>query len=572
MTLWLVFIMITAATVFAVLWPLARNKPVRLGGDVAVYRDQLDEIQRDRSTGLIGEAEAEAARVEVSRRLIAAADADEKELPVQDKSSLVHRRVTAIAGLILLPAGALALYLTLGSPDLPGEPLASRVQSPAEARNVQTMVAEVENHVARNPNDGKGWEVLAPVYMRLGRYDDAARAWHNVIILNGSNAEREADYGEATVAAANGVVTDEAKAAFDRALKIDPQNVMALFYKGMAADQDGRRAEAEKIWNNLIAGAPPNAPWIEVVKHALARNAPGADAAAAPAAAQGAPADHDVNAMVERLAERLQKDGSDVQGWLQLVRSYRVLGQNDKMQAALADARKALGSDPDKLRQFNEGAVAAASVAPAAAVPAPSPAEIAAAPKVNPAQDQSIVAMVQRLADRLKKDGSDVNGWLQLVRSYRVLEQPDKTQAAIADARKALSGDPDKLRQFNAGVDAAASASAAPPMAPPAPAAAPAAPPAGLPGPSAADMQAAAKMSGDQQNQMIRGMVARLADKLKTDGSDLAGWERLLRAYMVLGEHDKAQAAAEDARKALASDPDKLRQLDAVIKDLKVEG
>ncbi len=461
MTLWLVFIMITAATVFAVLWPLARNKPVRLGGDVAVYRDQLDEIQRDRSTGLIGEAEAEAARVEVSRRLIAAADADEKELPVQDKSSLVHRRVTAIAGLILLPAGALALYLTLGSPDLPGEPLASRVQSPAEARNVQTMVAEVENHVARNPNDGKGWEVLAPVYMRLGRYDDAARAWHNVIILNGSNAEREANYGEAMVAAANGVVTDEAKAAFDRALKIDPQNVMALFYMGMAADQDGRRAEAEKIWNDLIAGAPPNAPWIEVVQHALARNAPGADAAAAPAAAQGAPADHDVNAMVERLAERLQKDGSDVQGWLQLVRSYRVLGQNDKMQAALADARKALGSDPDKLRQFNEGAVAAASVAPAAAVPAPSPAEIAAAPKVNPAQDQSIVAMVQRLADRLKKDGSDVNGWLQLVRSYRVLEQPDKTQAAIADARKALSGDPDKLRQFDAGVDAAASASAA---------------------------------------------------------------------------------------------------------------
>jgi cytochrome c-type biogenesis protein CcmH len=574
MTLWLVLVLMTAAAMFAVLWPLARRTPLRRGSDVAVYRDQLDEIQRDRSTGLIGDAEAEAARVEVSRRLIAAADAAESERPAEETTTLRHRRVTAIAGLVLLPAGAFALYLTLGSPDLPGEPLATRVQTAGETRNVQDMVAKVEDHVARNPQDGKAWEVLAPVYMRIGRYDDAVRAWSNVISLNGSNAQREADFGEAMVAAANGVVTADAKAAFDRALKIDPQDVMALFYKGMAADQDGRRAEADKIWNDLIASAPPNAPWIEVVRHALARNAPAAAATAPAAAAQTAPPDHEVNAMVERLAERLKKDGSDVQGWLQLVRSYRVLNQNGKMETALADARKALASDPDKLKQFNDGAVAAASAAPAAAIPAPNAAEVAAAAKQTPAQqDQSIVAMVQRLADRLKKDGSDVNGWLQLVRSYRVLEQQDKMQAAIADARKALAGDQDKLKQFNAGIDAATSVAAAPPppAAPMAPQA-PAAPPAGMPGPSAADIAAAAQMKPDQQNEMIRSMVARLADKLKADGSDVAGWERLLRAYMVLGDHAKAVAAAADARKALAGDPDKLRQLDAVIKDLKVEG
>jgi cytochrome c-type biogenesis protein CcmH len=136
-------------------------------------------------------------------------------------------------------------------------------------------------------------------------------------------------------------------------------------------------------------------------------------------------------------------------------------------------------------------------------------------------------------------------------------------QAAIADARRALASDPDKLRQFTEGSGAAASAAPPPPLAPPA---------AGAPGPSAADIAAAAQMNPDQQNQMIRTMVARLADKLKQDGSDVAGWERLLRAYMVLGEHDKAQAAAADARKALADEPDKLRRLDDVIKDLKVEG
>ena len=177
--------------------------------------------------------------------------------------------------------------------------------------------------------------------------------------------------------------------------------------------------------------------------------------------------------------------------------------------------------------------------------------------------------MVQRLADRLKKDGSDVPGWLQLVRSYRVLGQNDKMQAAIADARRALASDPDKLRQFTEGSTAAASAAPPPPLAPPA---APMAPAAGAPGPSAADIAAAAQMNPDQQNQMIRTMVARLADKLKQDGSDVAEWERLLRAYMVLGERDKAQAAAADARKALAGDPDKLRRLDEAIKNLKVEG
>ena len=180
--------------------------------------------------------------------------------------------------------------------------------------------------------------------------------------------------------------------------------------------------------------------------------------------------------------------------------------------------------------------------------------------------------MVERLANRLKKDGSDAQGWVQLVRSYRALGQFDKAQAAVADARRALANDPDKLRQLAEGSEGSRAGCADSAAAPMAPAAPPMAPAAGAPGPSAADIAAAEQMKPDEQNQMIRSMVARLADKLKQDGSDVAGWERLLRAYMVLGDHDKAQAAAADARRALASDPDKLRRLDEVIKDLKVEG
>jgi cytochrome c-type biogenesis protein CcmH len=371
MALWLVFALMTAAAIFAVLWPLSRSTAKRGGSDVAVYRDQLDEIARDRVSGLIGEAEAVAAKVEVSRRLLAAADAEQTERPVITVSPLWHRRIVALTALILLPAGAAVLYLMLGSPHLPGAPLTERAQAPREGRSIEELIAQVEQRAAANPNDGRAWEVLAPVYMRLGRFEDSARAWRNSIRLNGATATRETDYGEALVAAANGMITVEAKAAFDRALALDKDDVKTLFYLGLAADQDGKRAEAEKIWRDLLTNAPPDAPWVPMVRQQLARiapNAPPPDAIAPNASAPG-PSAGDVEAagkmsadeqkqmiggMVARLADRLKQDGSDIDGWLRLVRAYTVLGERDKAQAALADAKRALAAEPDKLKRIDD--------------------------------------------------------------------------------------------------------------------------------------------------------------------------------------------------------------------------
>src|SRR6185503_17406300 len=127
MMLWFVMALMTAAAIFAVLWPLARRTPLRSGSDIAVYRDQLDEIERDRSAGLIGEREAEAARVEVSRRLLAAADAVAPEL-LPGRGGW-RRRVTALTALTLLPLGAAIFYLMLGSPELTSQPQAARRDS-----------------------------------------------------------------------------------------------------------------------------------------------------------------------------------------------------------------------------------------------------------------------------------------------------------------------------------------------------------------------------------------------------------------------------------------------------------
>src|SRR6185437_3398124 len=140
MTLWFVFALMTAAAIFAVLWPLGQAANAQAGSDLAVYRDQLDEIERDRAAGLVGPAEADAARVEVSRRLIAAADAAEIKHGAVG-SPQWRRRAAAVAGLVLLPAGAIALYLALGSPQLPGEPLQARLRAIHNDRSIASLVA-----------------------------------------------------------------------------------------------------------------------------------------------------------------------------------------------------------------------------------------------------------------------------------------------------------------------------------------------------------------------------------------------------------------------------------------------
>jgi cytochrome c-type biogenesis protein CcmH len=359
MTLWFVLALMTAAAVFAVLWPLGRRAAVASGSDVEVYRDQLAELDRDRATGLIGEREAEAARVEISRRLLAAADA---VAPEQAEGAAKRRRALAIVAMVAIPIGAAALYATFGSPHLPGQPLASRGDGPIEERSIQALVARVEAHLESNPDDARGWEVISPVYMRLGRYDDAVKARRNVLRLLGANAQREADLGEALTGAANGVVTAEAKGAFERAVQLEPENFRARYFLGLAAEQDGRRKEAAAIWSELLANAPSDAPWIGLVRESLARVDPNVPALKGPTADDIAAAGNltpeqrteMVRGMVARLAERLAREGSDIEGWLRLMRAYVVLGDRDKAVVAANDARKALAGEPDKLKRVEE--------------------------------------------------------------------------------------------------------------------------------------------------------------------------------------------------------------------------
>jgi cytochrome c-type biogenesis protein CcmH len=359
MTLWFVFALMTAAAIFAVLWPLGHGRrPQNEGSEATVYKDQLAEIDRDVAAGLIGSMEAQAARVEISRRLLAATDRP-RDPPIASNISL--RRSAAVLALVGIPVVAVALYIPLGSPRLADFPLAERMRAPDATQPLDNLVAQVEQHLEKNPTDGRGWNVLAPVLARLGRYDDAVRAYRNSITYNGESAERRADLGETLTGAAGGVVTSEAKAEFERAIALNADEAKASYFLGLAAEQDGRPAEAASIWRAMLAKAPPAAPWRPLVQAALSRvggsTAPVLSDGAMAAAKDMSEADRGamIRGMVERLASRLKQNGDDVDGWLRLVRAYMVMGDRDKAKGALSDARQAVANDAERLRQLNEG-------------------------------------------------------------------------------------------------------------------------------------------------------------------------------------------------------------------------
>ncbi|MCK0208999.1 c-type cytochrome biogenesis protein CcmI [Starkeya koreensis] len=373
MLLWIAFSLMTAAAILAVLWPLRAGASAPAASaaqaDLAVYRDQLAEIERDRESGLIGPAEGEAARAEVARRILRAT-AEAEAGRVTACGADLRRRAVAVIALLGVPLLASGLYFTLGSPLYPPQPLAQRLEARPDQSDIAILIRKVEGHLEANPDDGRGYEVVAPIYARIGRLDDAVRAWSNAIRLLGSNAQRQTGLGEALVAQSGGVVTAEAKAAFQAALAQAPDDPKARYFLGLAAEQDGQPAEAARLWSALAAASPPDAPWQGLLRESLARvGAPapavapgqgsgqGAGPGAADVAAAGSLSPEErqqmVRGMVQRLSDRLAQDGDDLDGWLRLMRAWNVLGEADKAKAAAADARTHFAKDDGALGRID---------------------------------------------------------------------------------------------------------------------------------------------------------------------------------------------------------------------------
>ncbi|OAV50256.1 c-type cytochrome biogenesis protein CcmI [Rhizobium sp. WYCCWR10014] len=369
MLFWILVAAMTAALAVILLYPLLRGAKAAdniRAGEAAVYRDQLRELDRDLNGGLITPEEADYARAEIGRRLIAVS-ADE---PAETPKPARHHRFTEAFVLLVLPVLGLCLYLTTGRPDLPSQPLEARLENPGN--DVAVLITKAERHLAQKPDDGKGWDVLAPIYFRTMRVNDAQVAYRNAIRLLGPSPVRLDGLAETLMAVSDGVVTEEARQVLEQSLTLEPDNPRARFYIALSMEQAGRPDEARQAFEALAKQSPDDAPWLPLVNQHIATNG-GAPAGANPATpgggpvAPGNPTQQDVAAaenmsagdrqqmirgMVESLDAKLSEDPNNFEGWMRLVRSYAVLNDKDRAAGALKRGLAAFPPPGEEGRQL----------------------------------------------------------------------------------------------------------------------------------------------------------------------------------------------------------------------------
>jgi cytochrome c-type biogenesis protein CcmH len=369
MLFWIVIAFLTFAVAASFLLPLIRSggraEVQARDGAMAVYRDQLQELERDKVAALITAQEADYARTEIARRLLSTESGAAVSSPKHPSRHIWAQGFIVV----LVPVLGLGLYLFLGSPGLPSQPLAARLAAPGN--DINLLIAKAERHLMENPDDGPGWDVLAPIYLRQNRIGDAQLAYRNAIRLGGETPERLNGLAEALVLQNDGVITDEARDLFQRSVVLKADNPRAQYYLALALEQSGKREEALAAFTKIAANSPADAPWQPLVARHIAQNggAPAntnskaaplgnPDAAAVTAAQSMSDTDRQkmIAGMVASLDAKLQADPNNFEGWMRLVRSYVMLKDQTKALAALKTALKTFPAVSNEGKQLMDAA------------------------------------------------------------------------------------------------------------------------------------------------------------------------------------------------------------------------
>ena len=409
MTLWIIMTGLAAMAAYIVVTPFLRGlDEADDAGRIDVYRDQLEEVERERAEGLIDEAEADMARVEIERRILVAGKADgasSRGIPAAWR----QRSVALTSAVVVL--GSVGLYAANGSPDLPGVPfvqpaIATSATQPARSTQVAAnqandphdigkMIDELAAKLKEDPKDLAGWRMLGWSYYNTNQFKEAAEAYAKAIDLKSDDAQLKSAYGEALVRSSDGVVTKEAHKAFSAAIKIAPNDPRARFFLGLAKQQNGDPKAAITDWVEMLRTAPAGTQWAGDLRQRILQvaNRTGVDAKpmlaeldqSAPAkktqtaetqtaeaqTTQPGPSDEDVKdaqemdakdrmamirGMVDGLAEKLKDEPNNPDGWIQLIRSRLVLDEPDKARAALVRAMEVFADKPDTKTRIAEAA------------------------------------------------------------------------------------------------------------------------------------------------------------------------------------------------------------------------
>lgn len=477
MILWIILAVITLAVLALLLLPLLLRKTSasqRVDYDVVVYRDQLAEVDKDIERGLLTLDQADAARSEIYRRMLAAEDAEiaTSEKTLENNNSLKNKLIPAFFILVIVPLGSVLAYAFLGSPELPAKPYAARKD---DSEFVMATEAERMEKVLAEKPDAEGYKKLADTYFTVHRYDQAAEAYRKAIDMSGGSAILWSELGEALTMAHDDMVVPEAHQAFVKALRLDAHEARARFYLGLSETQIGEPRRAVAIWRDLVNDSPPTAPWLAMVKEHIAAFAkdggfdpesvppappslnslhdmavgmpgkqpeavmpsvPSGDAASAIMAMDPSSQKAAIHTMVDRLAAKMKDNPDDLAGWERLANAYQVLGETDKVKEAEAKIAALKAKTP----AGKESAVPAA--APLSSPPSGDAATAIMA--MDPSgQDAAIRKMVDRLAAKMKDNPNDLAGWERLAKSYQVLGETDKAkdvEGKIAALKAKASG------------------------------------------------------------------------------------------------------------------------------------
>ena len=343
--------------------------------NLAVYMDQLSELERDLRRGLVAESDADGARTEIERRILSTTNTIGRETGVVKAARKGVQLLFAITLAGVVPGAALALYIVLGSPDIPNIPYASR-NIPAEKekiaeqlrlRETQELAASLETKLKNEPNNIKAWVMLGRTYLALGQILDAQNALETAHGLAPNDPNVLVQYAESLIPLENNVITERIRDLFNRAFIANPRHPKARYYLALAKAQANDIRGAMQDWVDLIAISPKAVPWLNTVHSQINAAAheigidPNSLKPSAEAVALGSPdppvllprPPHEalksaskmsiterkkmIRSMVQRLAERLKKNPDDPGGWRRLAHAYRVLG--DRAKAANAEAR-----------------------------------------------------------------------------------------------------------------------------------------------------------------------------------------------------------------------------------------
>jgi cytochrome c-type biogenesis protein CcmH len=489
MTLWLLLTILCSATAVVISIPLIRRYEDygSANQDQAIYQDQLKELDRDQTAGSIDTTEAEAARGEIRRRLATAEAMSSTAKPISSGWKMLA--LASTAGLVIL--GGVNLYATLGSPELPSvvsaqppaqqaapqaaaeAPAAAAQTAPdaaAGAGQVESMITKLQARLQTNPKDAEGWRMLGWAQFNTQHFAASAEAYAKALEIDPANMDYKSAYAESLVQSAEGVVTPKAQTLIAEVLAKDPKEYRARFYDALAHEQAGDQNGALDRWMGLLADAPADANWRDDVKQRVVNlgKATGHDVAAAttlPKLDGAAPtkplAADEKNAMVAgmiaKLATKLEANPKDRDGWAMMIRSLAVTGDKKGAEEALNKATEIFKGDQGTIDGLNSIAKAAgvasaagpANDAAASAIPPAASApqitdEQKAAVQALPADDQQamIKGMVAKLADKLKVNPVDPDGWIRLIRSYQVLNDGLAAKDALSQALTAFANDP----------------------------------------------------------------------------------------------------------------------------------